>query len=399
MSTATPIRRGRTFAPTDLDRLECRAVPTASVVGASKSIAVDVSSARPPFETIRGRITSEETGRGIGQVRVDLIDSDGDLVRSTRTGPGGRYAFHVRWPGAYVVRQVVPRRFIQTSPTFLFDEPTGEYAPGRGPSSWNYRTGNDDPANGPVGPPHWDTIAPAGELPFASPIDLTGPSVDLGDFLSIEYSPAVPKAIVNDGAQIQVQFDASPSGAISAGGEDFALTQFHFHDAAENALDGQVFPMEVHFVNASSGGAETVVAVFVRLGAHNDAFDPILDAATADLGRPNTSTTIGSAIDFAGLLPSRTEGYFFQGALTTPPLSGPVNWFVFATPITIDYAQLQRYEAVAALSDFLTNNRPLQPLDGRQLNEFTVNLVFSGKAIRDVDFELARRPRSGAGRV
>lgn len=157
--------------------------------------------------------------------------------------------------------------------------------------------------------------------------------------------------------------------------------------------------MEEHFVNVSAAGAETVVAVFIQLGAHNSALQPILDAATADLTSPNTTTPGTSPIDFAGLLPTSLEGWFYEGSLTTPPLSQTVNWLVLSTPITLDYQQLAQYEKVAGGSGFLLNNRPIQPTDGRQVNQFNINLDFQGQSIGGNDFSFTRGVASAGSNV
>lgn len=350
-----------------------------------------------PGGTISGQILNDVNGRGIGQVKVELIDADGQVVAATRTGPRGRYAFRVKEAGPYVVHAAAPPRWLQTSPTFDSLAPTGAYAisPSTGKpytgASWNYRTGNNDPANGPVGPGAWSTIAPAGRLPFESPINLKGASVDLGQYLAIHYQDATPKAIIDNGAQIQGQFDPSASDSIVLNGQVYELSQFHYHDAAENQVDGYTYPMEEHFVNVSASGAETVIAVFLQLGPHNAALQPILDAATAHLATPNSTTTIETPIHFAGLLPTNLQGWFYEGSLTTPPLSQTVNWLVLSTPITLDAQQLRQYEAVADHAGFLPNNRPIQPTDGRQVNQFDIDVDVQGSPIQDANFTFTPR--------
>jgi carbonic anhydrase len=148
--------------------------------------------------------------------------------------------------------------------------------------------------------------------------------------------------------------------------------------------------MEEHFVNISSSGAETVVAVFLQLGAHNDALDPILNFATADLTKSGSSTKIDSSIDFASLLPSSLQGWYYRGSLTTPPLSQPLNWLVLATPITLDAAQLAQYEAVADGEGLLPSARPIQPSDGRQLNEVDFDLNVQDTSISVLNFVLGK---------
>lgn len=355
-----------------------------------------------PFGTITGRILNEDNGHGLGKVTVQLFGSNGQVVAATKTGPQGRYAFHVKSAGPYVVHAVTPKRFIQTSLTFNNTAPTGVYATnpltGRPYAgvNWNYRTGNNNPANGPVGPAAWSTIAPAGTLPFESPINISGPPIDLSQVLSIHYNDATPKAIINNGAQIQAQFNNSTNNSIVLDGQAYELSQFHYHDTAENQVAGYTYPMEEHFVNVSASGAETVVAVFLQLGSHNAALQPILDAASAHLTAPNSTTTIDTPIDFAGLLPSNLQGWFYEGSLTTPPLSQPVNWLVLSTPITLDAQQLQQYEAVANGAGFLPNNRPLQPTDGRQVNQSNIDVNYQGQPIRDANFTFAFAPPNTA---
>src|SRR5262249_26894224 len=121
---------------------------------------------------------------------------------------------------------------------------------------------------------------------------------------------------------------------------------------------------------------------------------PILDAVSTDVPAPGTATATATPIHFAGLLPSSMQGWFYQGSLTAPPLAQPINWFVFATPITLSYAQLKQYEQVAQASGFLPNARPIQPLDGRRVNEFNYDVNFQNQSVAGLNFTLARHPRA-----
>ncbi|WZO99100.1 carbonic anhydrase family protein [Isosphaeraceae bacterium EP7] len=347
--------------------------------------------------SISGRITNEVTGRGLGGLTVQLFDADGAKAATTKTGPLGRYAFKGEKPGAYVVHVETPKAFVQTSPTFTNIAPVGAYAtnPATGQLytgvSWSYHTGNNNPENGPVGQDGWVTIAPEGNAAFESPINIKGEPTDLSQYLTINYAPATPKAVINNGAQLQTQFTANKADSIELNGVEYDLSQFHAHDTAENEVNGYHYPMEEHFVNVSSTGAETVVAVFLQLGAHNDSIQPILDAATANLTTSGSSTTLSAPLNFAGLLPSSTQGWFYSGSLTTPPLSQTVNWLVFSTPITLDSAQLKQYEAVASGAGFLPNNREIQPTDGRQVDQFNIDVAYAGATVGGADFTLARK--------
>ena len=339
--------------------------------------------------TIAGRVTNTATGRGVRGIRgiqVQLIDSSGDIVRRNRTNARGQYRFRIIANGPYVVHEVTPRRLVQTSPTFVYTAPQGPPVTGK----WNFKTGNTNPAAGAVGPYGWNTIARAGNLPFESPINISSPPINLGKYLTISYNDT-QATIANSGHDIEAIISSSSSDVIDVGGQQFELRRFHFHDPSEDQVYGKGYSMEVHFVNVSPSGAVTVLAVFLQPGAENRALQPILDDAPPT---PGTSTTTATPINLRGLLPSSMQGWFFQGSLTTPPLSQPINWFVFATPITLNSPQLNQYEQLAEESGFLPNARPIQPLDGRQVNEFNYDVNFQSQSVAGLSFTLARRPKA-----
>jgi carbonic anhydrase len=85
------------------------------------------------------------------------------------------------------------------------------------------------------------------------------------------------------------------------------------------------------------------------------------------------------------------DGWYFQGSLTTPPLSRPVYWFVLKTPITLDAGQLAEYQTVATDGGFLPNARPIQPQDGRRLNEIDNDVSFQNGPVANVNFMIAPR--------
>ncbi len=209
--------------------------------------------------------------------------------------------------------------------------------------------------------------------------------------LKVNYPTSTPNDIINNSHQIQVQYTGPTyPDSITAGGTTYSLQQFHFHNPSETTIDGKSHTMEMHFVNASASGAESVVAVFLKIGKSNAALQPILNTALAHLTQPNTKTTSTSPIDFSGLLPTNHSGYFYTGSLTTPPLSQAINWFVYSTPITLSSTQLGEYELVAAQGGFLPNARAAQPLDGRVVNQYDFNVNFTGSSdIGGQNFSLA----------
>jgi carbonic anhydrase len=339
----------------------------------------------PAIGTISGRITSTQTGRPLGGVRVQLINSNGFVAARTPTGPRGRYQFRVAENGPYVVREVTPPRWKQTSPTFVYTKPMGEYVNNANGKSWSYSTGNTNPSFGTVGVYGWNAITTAGDLPFQSPININVPPINLTPYLSVNFQDAVPVSVINNGHEIKVQFSPSPVNSINLGGTQFEVQNLHFHDPSEDQVDGAGYSMEMHIVTKSTADALTALAVFLDVGnTPNPALQPILNAIT-----PPTSPS--TSINLKALLPPSMQGWFFQGSLTTPPLSQPINFVVFSTPIPISYSQLAQYEAVAKASGFLPNARPTQPLDGRQINEFNYDVNFQNQSVGALNFTLARR--------
>jgi carbonic anhydrase len=361
----------------------------------------EVMSFTAPVGTISGAVTNSATGLGVPNVQIDLFNSTDHLVARTRTNSAGLYLFNIKSPNAYVVYEVLPRGYIQATPSFAMTPPVGSFNTATAgttsasqSASWNYGFGIT-PAAGPVGPYAWDTIAPAAAAPFESPVNIPKgvKPVDLSSILKINFTNSVPTDIINNSHQIQIQYPTNnPQDSITLGGVPFYLAQFHYHDPSETTVYGKRYTMEEHFVTMSASGAETVVAVLIQLGPHNNAIQPILDAATASLTKPNTKTTISSSIDFAGLLPSNLSGWFYEGSLTTPPVSQPVNWLVLSTPITLDANQLAQYEAVASSGGFLPNARPSQPLDGRIVNQAGYQFAFDGTGVAGANFNVAANP-------
>ena len=360
--------------------LEARLVLSSSHVNAAAVIG-----------SITGQVTNATNDLGIKGVEIQLINSQGKVVQTTTTNKVGNYVFHPTTAGPYVVHEVAPKGYVQLTPNTSKSAPVGSYAPGAGNSSWNYTSTNNIPSVGPVGPAYWSDIAPAGNLPFQSPININTKAINLDTVLKVNYPTSTPDDIVNNSHQIQAQYTGSThTDSITAGGTTYNLAQFHFHEPAEITIDGKSGTMEEHFVNLSAGGAESVVAVFLKVGNANAALQPLLDTALAHLTTPNSKTTATSPVDFSALLPTDHTGYYYTGSLTTPPLSQPVNWFIFKTPITLSAAQLGEYESIASQGGFLPNARGVQPLDGRVVNQYNYDLNVTGSTdIGGQSFSLA----------
>lgn len=212
---------------------------------------------------------------------------------------------------------------------------------------------------GPTGPDYWSmlsadyTVCNTGQQ--ESPIDLRNAiPADLGA-LDISWSP-LPIHATNNGHT--VQYDAPAGSSFSLAGNRYALAQFHIHHPSEHLLEGQRFPLEIHFVHTMPDGRIGVIGVFVAEGSANPILQKLLDAIPLKEG----GTADGPRIEPGDLLPGDHAFDRYEGSLTTPPCTESVDWVVLRTPITATSAQVKQFAAV-----FPYNARPIQPLDRRFL--------------------------------
>ncbi|MCB8967385.1 MAG: carbonic anhydrase family protein [Ardenticatenaceae bacterium] len=210
------------------------------------------------------------------------------------------------------------------------------------------------------GPDHWAELDNAYEACGAgleqSPIDLTGSSA--ADLVNITFNYAESDVnILNNGHTIQVNYDEGSS--IEIEGHTYNLVQFHFHAPSEHAIDGSLYPIEMHLVHADANGNLAVVGVFVTQGAENTAFTAVWDNLPAE---ETDAVATGMMVNAAELLPADQLFYRYNGSLTTPPCSEGVLWSVMAAPIEMSAEQIAAFTTI-----FDGNNRPLQPLNDRDL--------------------------------
>ena len=90
-------------------------------------------------------------------------------------------------------------------------------------------------------------------------------------------------------------------------------------------------------------------------------------------------------IEIAEVLPNNS-GWFYNGSLTTPPFSEDVNWFVFEESIELSPEQVNVFEDFLESAEIESNNRDLQPLNGRQFNELNYQVVTGDESINDLNF-------------
>lgn len=223
-----------------------------------------------------------------------------------------------------------------------------------GQAHWEY-TGHG-------GARHWGDLDPA----FAtcklgheqSPIDIRGATKAALPALGFAYTSGAAE-VVNNGHTIQVNLPAAGTATLAGG--DYTLVQFHFHTPSEEAVDGKRYPMVAHLVHKNAEGKLAVVGVLFRVGRKNDALAPVFAAMPKKAGE---KAALAEGFDPARLLPADKGYWAFTGSLTTPPCSEGVRWQVMKQPLEISAAQLKAFRTL-----YKMNARPIQPLNGRTLEE------------------------------
>ncbi len=229
---------------------------------------------------------------------------------------------------------------------------------------WGYEADN--------GPDAWGSMrsewALCTEGREQSPIDLTGatmielPAVDIHTPSEQEVEVLNQAGVINEldnGHTIQI--NAKTSEKLTVGDKSYALVQFHFHAPSEHTVDGEHFPMEMHFVHQATDGTLAVVAVLIDEGAYNPGITPLW--AHLPQG-PGTETTIEIPAGFADFIfPEVGRGFYhYDGSLTTPPCSEGVQWYVRKMPTRFSKEQIAAFTAA-----YNHNNRPVQALNERTL--------------------------------
>lgn len=218
---------------------------------------------------------------------------------------------------------------------------------------------------GEAGPEHWGELSADYALCATgqqqTPIDLANAAQENAPDVAFDYQ-AAPLHVLNNGHTIQVVSDGSSS--ITVGETAYSLAQYHFHTPSEHTLNGESFAAELHLVHRDTQDRLAVVGVMIREGAENAAFAPILANLPSEANQEIAPE--GITLDAITLVPQSHLAFEYTGSLTTPPCSEGVSWFVLAEPIEMSAEQ------IAALQDLIgNNNRPIQPLNGRELLEDT----------------------------
>ena len=151
----------------------------------------------------------------------------------------------------------------------------------------------------------------------------------------------------------------SGSNTLTAEGETFELSQFHFHSPSEHQIDGKAFPLEAHFVHKNSNGDIAVVGLLFQPGEQNAELELFGEAAPRQVGETAPFT---HSLARTLTMPTRDirRYYRYSGSLTTPPCSEGLRWYVIPVAAAISTEQVDNYIALIG-----KDARGPQPINAR----------------------------------
>jgi carbonic anhydrase len=214
--------------------------------------------------------------------------------------------------------------------------------------------------SGDTGPEKWGELSPAYSAcklgRMQSPIDLGAAEPKKLPPLLVNYG-AAPLHVRNTGRTIEVVSDGQ--GAVYAFDGAYHMSGFHFHAPGEHVVNGERFPLEVHFVHQSPGEGRAELAAFYKVGDHNANMDVILDNLP---GRAGEERKAKLAFNPLSIITKFRVYYTYYGSLTEPPCSENVLWLALKKPSELSEAQLEKFTTLLG-----QNSRPLQPLNDRKV--------------------------------
>eukprot|EP00927_Polykrikos_kofoidii_P035439 TRINITY_DN2999_c0_g1_i1.p1 TRINITY_DN2999_c0_g1~~TRINITY_DN2999_c0_g1_i1.p1 ORF type:complete len:615 (-),score=66.44 TRINITY_DN2999_c0_g1_i1:56-1792(-) len=243
---------------------------------------------------------------------------------------------------------------------------------------------------------HVDHSSMCGHLSDQSPINIVQKCINYAEPVpKMEFSVFAVEAVAKT-SEHTWELGFSGEANVIVDGSKYTLGQLHFHSPSENTIDGNHFPLEIHFVHVNGTGNILVISQMVKLPKKNTdsaGNNPYLESIWSKFPRRVSTReeefTVGDP--YHELLVG--DAYIkWTGSLTTPPCTNNVQWILMQDVAVMSRRQLNMYreginkvrhnQLVVKTSvprginakdwdvSLGVNNRPLQPLAGRKLSGF-----------------------------
>jgi len=211
---------------------------------------------------------------------------------------------------------------------------------------------------GPLGPSHWTGLCNSGKM--QAPINIQhAEKLRIYD-LKFNYQPA-DLDIVNDCNHYRILLKFPDNYWLTVGKKPYFLSEIHFREPGENAVNGKRPRMSIQLVHFSPEGVFLIVEVPIVAGKENPVVKTLWDHIPAP-GKENTVK--GVKFNPTDLLPADRSFYRFPGSLTTPICNEVATWYVMKNPIELSEDQIAEYT-----KHYHNTARPLQPLNDRPVGE------------------------------
>lgn len=219
-------------------------------------------------------------------------------------------------------------------------------------ASWSYEGATGPAAWGEIGTGNSACSTDSTQSPIAI-VEADAMSADL-PALNLSYGN-LTFSVEDTGHGYKAKFEDT-SNTLTIGNETYNLIQFHAHTPSEHTLNGESYPMAVHFVHQMEGsGRLAVIGVLINSGAANEAYTGYADLSAAGTGE--------GSVDVRSMLPENLSYLGYSGSLTTPPCTPGVRWIVLNNPIELSPEQIEVFASAHGMT-----NRPVQPLYERTVH-------------------------------
>ncbi len=121
------------------------------------------------------------------------------------------------------------------------------------------------------------------------------------------------------------------------------------------------FEMEGHLVHKNSAGNLSVLGFLIKVGNENKELAEMWSKLPPE--KTEADINLEKSVDLFNLLPQDKKIFRYSGSLTTPTCSEEVKWLVLEQPIEMSKQQIDAFASI-----FPHNNRPVQPLNERQVS-------------------------------
>lgn len=211
------------------------------------------------------------------------------------------------------------------------------------------------------GPHAWGDLHPAystcKEGNTQSPINILSKQAKQGAIhFDIEIAKTQNAKLENNGHTLEIQPDGK--NTLEFKGQVYTLLQLHFHTPSEHAINGEITPLEAHYVFTNKDKKLLVVGILFKEGKSN----ALLEQMVKNMASKKGDITNINDVALASLLPNKLNSYQFDGSLTTPPCHQEVQWVVLKEIVDAGKSQIDELAKIMG-----NNSRPLQKLNGREI--------------------------------